>query len=122
LVWCGVVATLQTIGKNISGTWQRHARRAEELGYSNVLMPDGMALPSPMPTLAFGAAATTALRVGTFVLASSLRSPALAAWEAHSMSMLTGGRSEFGIGTGYPENVRQAVEVTGMTEIRQRRG
>src|SRR5258707_13903244 len=72
-------------------------------------MPDGMQLPAPMPTLAFAAAATTALRVGTFVLASPLRRPALTAWEAHSMSVLTGGRFEFGIGTGHPENVRQAV-------------
>src|SRR5262249_5597787 len=54
------------------------------------------------------------LRVGTFVLASPLRPPALTAWEAHSMSTLTGGRFEFGIGTGHPGNVRQAVEVIGM--------
>jgi len=112
----GVVATPQTAGQDIAGNWQRQARRAEELGYSSVLMPDGMQLPSPMPTLAFAAAATTALRVGTFVLASPLRPPALTAWEAHSMSVLTGGRFEFGIGTGHPGNVRQAVEVIGMPQ------
>jgi len=112
----GVVATPQTTVENVTGNWQRQARRAEELGYSSLLMPDGMQLPSPMPTLAFAAAATTALRVGTFVLASPLRPPALTAWEAHSMSVLTGGRFEFGIGTGHPENVRQAVEVVGMPE------
>jgi len=112
----GVVATPQATGENITGSWQRQARRAEELGYSSVLMPDGMQLLSPMPTLAFAAAATTALRVGTFVLASPLRPPAVAAWEAHSMSVLTGGRFEFGIGTGHPGNVRQAVEVIGMPE------
>jgi len=112
----GVVATPQTAAEDIAGNWQRQARRAEELGYSSVLMPDGMQLPSPMPTLAFAAAATTALRVGTFVLASPLRPPALTAWEAHSMSVLTGGRFEFGIGTGHPGNVRQAVEVIGMPQ------
>ena len=112
----GVVATPQAAIEDIAGNWQRQARRAEELGYSSVLMPDGMQLPSPVPTLALAAAATTALRVGTFVLASPLRPPALAAWEAHSMSMLTGGRFEFGIGTGHPGNVRQAVEVIGMPE------
>ena len=80
-------------------------------------MPDGMQLPSPMPTLALAAAAATVFRVGTFVLASPLRPPALAAWwEPHSMSMLTGGRFEFGIGTGHAGNVRQAVEVLGMPE------
>jgi alkanesulfonate monooxygenase SsuD/methylene tetrahydromethanopterin reductase-like flavin-dependent oxidoreductase (luciferase family) len=110
----GVVASLQATGEDIAGSWQRQARRAEELGYSSVLMPDGPQLPAPMPTLAFAAAATTALRVGTFVLASPLRPPALTAWEAHSMSMLTGGRFEFGIGTGHPGNIRQAVDVIGM--------
>jgi alkanesulfonate monooxygenase SsuD/methylene tetrahydromethanopterin reductase-like flavin-dependent oxidoreductase (luciferase family) len=112
----GVVATPQTGAEDVAGHWQRQARRAEELGYSSVLMPDGMQLPSPMPALAFAAAATTALRVGTFVLASPLRPAALTAWEAHSMSVLTGGRFEFGIGTGHPGNVRQAVEVIGMPQ------
>jgi alkanesulfonate monooxygenase SsuD/methylene tetrahydromethanopterin reductase-like flavin-dependent oxidoreductase (luciferase family) len=112
----GVVATPQTAVEDIAGSWQRQARRAEELGYSSVLMPDGMQLPAPLPALAFAAAATTALRVGTFVLASPLRPPALTAWEAHSMSVLTSGRFEFGIGTGHPENVRQAVEVVGMPQ------
>jgi alkanesulfonate monooxygenase SsuD/methylene tetrahydromethanopterin reductase-like flavin-dependent oxidoreductase (luciferase family) len=112
----GVVATPQTAVADIAGGWQRQARRAEELGYSSVLMPDGLQLPSPLPTLAFAAAATTALRVGTFVLASPLRPPALTAWDAHSMSVLTAGRFEFGIGTGHPENVRQAVEVVGMPQ------
>lgn len=112
----GVVATPQMAAGNIAADWQQQARRAEELGYGSVLMPDGLQLPSPMPALAFAAAATTALRVGTFVLASPLRPPALAAWEAHSMSMLTGGRFEFGIGTGHTGNVRQAVDVIGMPE------
>ena len=112
----GVVATPQTTVENIAGNWQQQARRAEELGYSSVLMPDGLQLPAPMPALAFAAATTTALRVGTFVLASPLRPSALTAWEAHSMSVLTGGRFEFGIGTGHPENIRQAVEVIGMQE------
>lgn len=100
----------------MTAVWQRQARRAEELGYSSVLMPDGVHLPAPMPTLAFAAAATTTLRVGTFVLASPLRPPALAAWEAHSLATLTGGRFEFGIGTGHPGNIRQAVDLIGMPE------
>jgi alkanesulfonate monooxygenase SsuD/methylene tetrahydromethanopterin reductase-like flavin-dependent oxidoreductase (luciferase family) len=75
----GVVATPQVAGDDMAGNWQRQALRAEDLGYSSVLMPDGMQLPSPIPTLAFAAAATKALRVGSFVLASPLRPPALAA-------------------------------------------
>jgi alkanesulfonate monooxygenase SsuD/methylene tetrahydromethanopterin reductase-like flavin-dependent oxidoreductase (luciferase family) len=112
----GVVATPQAGAGDVTGGWQEQARRAEELGYSAVLMPDGLQLPSPMPALAFAAAATTVLRVGTFVLAGPLRPAALTAWEAHSMSVLTGGRFEFGIGTGHPGNVRQAVDVIGMPQ------
>jgi alkanesulfonate monooxygenase SsuD/methylene tetrahydromethanopterin reductase-like flavin-dependent oxidoreductase (luciferase family) len=112
----GVVATPQASVEDVGASWQGQARRAEEFGYSSVLMPDGLQLPSPMPALAIAAAATTSLRVGTFVLASPLRPPALAAWEAHSMSLLTGGRFEFGIGTGHPGNIRQAVDVIGMPE------
>ena len=63
-------------------------------------MPDGTQLLSPLPALAVAAGATTALRVGTWVLASPLRPPLLAAWDAHSLSVLTGGRFDLGIGTG----------------------
>lgn len=93
--------------------WLAVARRAEELGYSTLLMPDGPRLPSPLPSLALAAGATTSLRVGTFVLASVLRPPRLAAWDAHTLSRLTGGRFEFGIGTGQPEVVEQSAQLTG---------
>jgi probable F420-dependent oxidoreductase len=93
--------------------WLATARRAEELGYSALLMPDGMHLPAPMPALALAAGATTTLHVGVFVLASPLRPPRVAAWEAHTLSRLTGGRFELGIGTGRPEVAAEAVELAG---------
>jgi alkanesulfonate monooxygenase SsuD/methylene tetrahydromethanopterin reductase-like flavin-dependent oxidoreductase (luciferase family) len=40
--------------------------------------------------------------VGTWVYASPLRPPWSTAWEAHSLSVLTEGRFEMGIGTGRP--------------------
>jgi alkanesulfonate monooxygenase SsuD/methylene tetrahydromethanopterin reductase-like flavin-dependent oxidoreductase (luciferase family) len=96
--------------------WLATARRAEELGYSALLTADGMHLPSPLPALALAAGATTWLHVGTFVLASPLRPPRLAAWDAHTLSELTGGRFEFGIGTGLPEVVTQSVQLAGQPE------
>jgi alkanesulfonate monooxygenase SsuD/methylene tetrahydromethanopterin reductase-like flavin-dependent oxidoreductase (luciferase family) len=99
------------------GQWLATARRAEELGYSTLLMPDGMQLLSPLPALALAAGATTSLRVGTFVLASPLRAPRLAAWDAHTLSVLTGGRFEFGIGTGRPEVAEQSVRLLGQPEM-----
>jgi alkanesulfonate monooxygenase SsuD/methylene tetrahydromethanopterin reductase-like flavin-dependent oxidoreductase (luciferase family) len=93
--------------------WQRTARRVEELGYSTLLVPDGPQLLSSFPALALAASATAAIRVGSYVLASPLRHPRLAAWEAHSLSVLTGGRFDMGIGTGRPEVAEQAVELFG---------
>jgi alkanesulfonate monooxygenase SsuD/methylene tetrahydromethanopterin reductase-like flavin-dependent oxidoreductase (luciferase family) len=76
-------------------------------------MPDGTQIPSPLPALALAAGATTSLRVGTWVLASPLRPPRLAAWDAHTLSLLTGGRFDLGIGTGRPEVQEQAVKQLG---------
>jgi alkanesulfonate monooxygenase SsuD/methylene tetrahydromethanopterin reductase-like flavin-dependent oxidoreductase (luciferase family) len=46
------------------------------------------------------------------VLASPLRAPRAAAWEGHSLSTLTDGRFDFGIGTGRPE-ARRFAEALG---------
>jgi probable F420-dependent oxidoreductase len=96
--------------------WLATARRAEELGYSTLLMADGMQLPSPLPALALAAGATTSLRVGTFVLASPLRAPRLAAWDAHTLSLLTDGRFELGIGTGRLDVAEESVQLLGQPE------
>jgi probable F420-dependent oxidoreductase len=97
--------------------WLALARQAEQLGYSSLLMPDGLQLPSPMPALAAAGAATTTLRLGTWVLAAPLRAPRLAAWDAHTLSLLSGGRFELGIGTGRPEVVTEAAEIYGGPEL-----
>ena len=94
----GVVAPLRTDVP----TWLARVRRIADSGYSTLLMPDFPRLqPAPGPTLAT-AAALTDLRVGTWVYASPLRPAWMTAWEAHSLSVLTDGRFELGIGTGRP--------------------
>ena len=93
--------------------WTATARRVEELGYSTLLMPDGLQLLSPFPSLAVAASVTTSLRVGTFVLASPLRTPYAAAWDAHSLTVLSGGRFDLGIGTGRPA-VQEFAERIGL--------
>jgi alkanesulfonate monooxygenase SsuD/methylene tetrahydromethanopterin reductase-like flavin-dependent oxidoreductase (luciferase family) len=93
--------------------WLGTARQAEELGYATLLMPDGLQLLSSMPALALAAGATTTLHVGNFVIASSLRAPRLAAWDAHTISVLTGGRFELGIGAGLPQVAERGVELLG---------
>jgi alkanesulfonate monooxygenase SsuD/methylene tetrahydromethanopterin reductase-like flavin-dependent oxidoreductase (luciferase family) len=94
----GVVAPVLT---DLS-TWRDRVRRIADSGYSTLLMPDvPQWQPAPAPTLAV-AAALADLRVGTWVYASPLRPPWATAWEAHSLTMLTEGRFEMGIGTGRP--------------------
>jgi alkanesulfonate monooxygenase SsuD/methylene tetrahydromethanopterin reductase-like flavin-dependent oxidoreductase (luciferase family) len=94
----GVVAPLRTD----LPTWRDRVRRIADNGYSTLLMPDvPQWQPAPGPTLAV-AATLADLRVGTWVYASPLRPPWMMAWEAHSLSVLTDGRFEMGIGTGRP--------------------
>jgi alkanesulfonate monooxygenase SsuD/methylene tetrahydromethanopterin reductase-like flavin-dependent oxidoreductase (luciferase family) len=94
----GVVAPLATD----MATWRDRVRRIADSGYSTLLMPDVPHWqPAPAPTLAF-AAALADLRVGTWVYASPLRPAWSTAWEAHSLSVLTEGRFEMGVGTGRP--------------------
>src|SRR5919202_2428158 len=94
----GVVAPLRTD----LPTWRARVHRIADGGYSTLLMPDvPQWQPAPGPTLA-SAAAIANMRVGTWVYASPLRPHWTTAWEAHSLSVLTEGRFEMGIGTGRP--------------------
>jgi alkanesulfonate monooxygenase SsuD/methylene tetrahydromethanopterin reductase-like flavin-dependent oxidoreductase (luciferase family) len=94
----GVVAPLRTD----LPAWRDQVRRIADSGFSTLLMPDVRQWqPAPGPTLAV-AATLADLRVGTWMYASPLRTPWSMAWEAHSLSVLTEGRFEMGIGTGRP--------------------
>ncbi|MEL7975917.1 LLM class flavin-dependent oxidoreductase [Isoptericola sp. F-RaC21] len=94
----GVVAP---VGPDLAA-WRDQARRIADQGYSTLLMPDVQQWqPAPGPTLAV-AATLTDLRVGTWVYAAPLRPARNLAWEAHSLSVLTEGRFELGIGAGRP--------------------
>lgn len=85
-----------------SGEWQARARRAEQLGYSALLIPDHLTeCLSPWTALAAAAAATERLRVGTFVLNNDFRHPVLVAREAATLDLLSGGRLELGLGAGH---------------------
>lgn len=97
--------------------WLAVARRAEALGYSSLLMPDVTQLPAPLTALAVAAGATKTLRVGTWVLAAPLRPARLAAWDGHTISLLSGGRFEFGIGTGRPDVVAEAARLLGQPAL-----
>ncbi|MEV5610075.1 LLM class F420-dependent oxidoreductase [Streptomyces sp. NPDC052225] len=91
--------------------WRAKCRRAEELGYDVILVPDHLGMPSPFPALVAAAEATTRPRVGTFVLNCAFWNPVLLAREVTTTEALTGGRLELGLGTGY---VRDEFEQAGV--------
>ncbi|GAB3939724.1 LLM class flavin-dependent oxidoreductase [Kribbella albertanoniae] len=101
-------------------TWRDRVRRIADSGYSTLLMPDVPTWqPAIGPTLAT-AAALTDLRVGSWVYAAALREPWSTAWEAHSLSVLTEGRFEMGIGAGPGIEVELGLPAVSVAERRTR--
>jgi probable F420-dependent oxidoreductase len=82
--------------------WIDKVRQAEALGFATLLVPDhlfgGLA---PLSALAAAADATTTIRLGTFVLGNDFRHPVMLAREAATIDLLSGGRLELGLGTGW---------------------
>lgn len=78
------------------------ARRAEDLGFAGIVLPDHvMGQHAPIPLLTAVAAVTGRVRVGTFVLNVDLRHPLVLAQELASLDVLSGGRLDVGIGAGW---------------------
>ena len=85
-----------------AAAWRGLARRAEDLGYSSLLVPDHLGHQlSPIAAMAAAAAATTTLRIGGFVFANDFRHPLLLAREAATLDLLSDGRLELGLGAGW---------------------
>ncbi len=87
--------------------WIPQARRAEALGYATFLIRDHFtpdffgAQLAPLVALTAAAAATTELRVGTLVIDNDYRHPVALAKEAATLDVLSHGRFELGIGSGW---------------------
>lgn len=94
----------------------RLARRADEAGFDTLWTMDhffqirisGLPPESPMleayATLAFMAAHTERIRLGTMVSSVAYRHPAVLVKAVTSLDVLTGGRMIFGVGAGLPWN------------------
>jgi probable F420-dependent oxidoreductase len=82
--------------------WIAQARRAEQLGYSSLFLPDhfGPQL-APVPAMMAAASATTDLRVGCLVFDNDYKHPVVLAKEIATIDVLSGGRVELGIGAGW---------------------
>ena len=85
--------------------WAEAARRAEDLGYSTLFMPDhfGDQL-APVPALMAAADATTSLRVGALVFDNDYKHPVVLAKELATLDVLSDGRLEVGLGAGWMQS------------------
>jgi probable F420-dependent oxidoreductase len=106
---------------------RRLARRAEELGYTSWWAGEHVVLPSPRtagspmdPTdpildplvhLAYVAAVTETIELGTGIVILPQRNPVVLAKQAASLDVLSGGRLLLGVGAGYLEPEMTAVGV-----------
>ncbi|HME49472.1 TIGR03621 family F420-dependent LLM class oxidoreductase [Mycobacterium sp.] len=86
------------------------AARFAGLGFDVLLIRDHLDTPAPLPLL-LAAAEDTTLRLGTYVLNAGFYKPALLARDAATVSQLTGGRLELGLGAGYVREEFEAAEL-----------
>lgn len=81
--------------------FRRFVLRADELGYDVLALPDHLGWLSPFAGLAAAAAISDRLRLRTYVLNYAFWNPTLLAREVATLDVLSHGRAELGIGTGY---------------------
>jgi probable F420-dependent oxidoreductase len=113
---------LISLGLPVSGAWAtpeslaRVARLAEELGYhglwtfQRLLVGAGQEMASvyqsvldPIVALSYAAAVTSRVRLGVAVINLPYLAPVLLAKQAASLDVLSGGRHDLGLGTGWSE-------------------
>ena len=108
------------------------ARRAEDLGYHALVIPDHLTGQlSPVVAMTAIAAATDTLRVGAFVLNNDLRHPVVLAQDLAAIDVISDGRLDIAIGAGWnrpeydaigldfdPTPVRQARLAEALTVIK----
>ena len=84
--------------------WREKAARLEALGYDQLNIPDHLASGfAVIPALTVAAAATTRIRVSGLVFANDYRNPVLFAKEIATLDVLSDGRTDVGLGTGWHE-------------------
>lgn len=87
------------------------ARRMEGAGFDVLQVPDHLGAPAPFPALVAAAAATSTIRLGTYVLNACFYKPALLARDIADTDLLSGGRLEVGLGAGYVRAEFEAAEL-----------
>jgi probable F420-dependent oxidoreductase len=90
--------------------WQDFARKAEDLGYDSLDLPDHFTRQfSPLLALVAAGQVTSRIRFATTMLCNDFRHPVMLAKEAATVDVLTDGRFELGLGTGSrPDDLAEA--------------
>lgn len=86
-------------------------RQFEDLGYDVVHVPDHLGAPAPFAVMVAAAEAARTIRVGSYVLNAAFYKPALLTRDALDTDVLTHGRLELGLGTGYVREEFEAAEI-----------
>jgi probable F420-dependent oxidoreductase len=82
--------------------WRDLARKAEDLGYSTLFLPDHFEEAwNPTVPLTVAAEVTTKLNVGALVYDNDYRHPLTLARDVAAMDVFSEGRVEFGLGAGW---------------------
>jgi len=123
-------------GAPVSGAWAGpenlagFAQRAEELGYASLwtfqrllipadrekLGPEYRSVLDPLVSLAYAAARTARIRLGVAVVNLPFVSPAYLAKQASTLDLLSGGRLDLGLGTGW---LREEFAASGVSDERR---
>ena len=106
-------AQLSKAPEGTARSWADQARRAEDLGYSALLMPDhfGDQL-APVPALAAVAAATTTLRLGSLVFGNDYRHPVRAGQGGGHPRRAERGALECSLGAGWMKTDYEEAGIT----------
>jgi probable F420-dependent oxidoreductase len=99
------------------------ARRAEDLGYHALVIPDHLTGQlAPVVAMTTIAVATSTLRVAGFVLNNDLRHPAVLAQDLAAIDVISDGRLDIAIGAGWNKPEYDAIGLTfDPTRVRQAR-
>lgn len=110
--------------------WRDLALKAEDSGFDALLIGDHPGITAaPFAALAAAAAATSSLKVGTYVLNAGVRDPFALASDAATLDVISGGRFILGLGAGhtpaewrmtgldYPSPAARAGRLVEMVEV-----
>jgi probable F420-dependent oxidoreductase len=97
--------SIQIPGAEDITSWKEKVRRAEDLGFYSLSVPDHLALHlpqlAPMVALAAAAMVSSELRLAITVINNDFRHPTMLAKEVATLDLLSEGRVDLGLGAGW---------------------